>query len=63
MDKLQYRRKYYQENKVKLQAYQKWYYQKKKKEREVEEVKYIKQKRSEKPYFKKMYGDFTIHFE
>lgn len=62
MDKREYRRKYYQANKQKLQAYQKWYYLKKKKERENAEIE-IKSKIREKPFFKKLYGDFTIHFE
>ena len=61
MDKHEYRRKYYQANKEKLQAYQRWYYQKKKKERDLNQTQYIKKK--EKPIFKKIYGDFTLIFE
>lgn len=61
MDKQEYRRKYYQENKDKLQAYQRWYYQKKKKERESQENKYIKKK--EKPIFKRLYGSFILTFD
>ena len=63
MDKREYRRKYYQENKTKLQAYQKWYYQKKKKERQQKDIIFIPNRKKEPPVFKKIYGDFTIHFE
>jgi len=59
MDTKEYRRKYYQANKERLQAYQRWYYQKRKNEKPQEKVKKVKPP----PSFYRTYGSFIIHFE
>mgnify|MGYP003131908626 CR=1 FL=1 len=59
MDTKEYRRKYYQANKERLQAYQRWYYQKRKNEK-IDSVKTIKKKPIS---FYRTYGNFIIHFE
>jgi hypothetical protein len=67
MDKQEYRRKYYKENRAKLQAYQRWYYQKRKKERKNPNEKISDEGKvsiaKPKNVFSKTYGEFIIHFE
>ncbi len=58
MDLREYRRKYYEANKEKLQAYQRWYYHKRRQKT------YIPQPRKPKVFHMKVTkGSFIIHFD